>query len=135
MSHWYDSTPKKRDSNPGSSAPEADALQLGQQGGEAERQKKRKTTESRKAAEEMNRTERAGDNLLRFQGRRQTYFIRLSSTTGNLSYPCRASLYSSSKVFYSPYLFHPCFQDPPPLPHPVLPNFIRSIIHFTSLIL
>ena len=37
MSHWYDSTPKKsrrkRDSNPGSSALEADALPLGQRGG------------------------------------------------------------------------------------------------------
>ena len=36
-SHWYDSTPKKsrrkRDSNPGSSALEADALPLGQRGG------------------------------------------------------------------------------------------------------
>ena len=35
--HWYDSTPKKsrrkRDSNPGSSALEADALPLGQRGG------------------------------------------------------------------------------------------------------
>ena len=39
MSHWYDSTPKKsrrkRDSNPGSSALEADALPLGQRGGRA----------------------------------------------------------------------------------------------------
>ena len=37
LSHWYDSTPKKsrckRDSNPGSSALEADALPLGQRGG------------------------------------------------------------------------------------------------------
>ena len=37
LSHWYDSTPKKsrrkRDSNPGSSAFEADALPLGQRGG------------------------------------------------------------------------------------------------------
>ena len=37
MSHWYDSAPKKsrrkRDSNPGSSALEADALPLGQRGG------------------------------------------------------------------------------------------------------
>ena len=37
MSHWYDSTPKKsrrkRDSNSGSSAFEADALPLGQRGG------------------------------------------------------------------------------------------------------
>ena len=37
MSHWYDSTPKKsrrkRDSNPGPSALEADALPLGQRGG------------------------------------------------------------------------------------------------------
>ena len=37
LSHWYDSTPKKsrrkRDSNPGSSALEADALPLGQGGG------------------------------------------------------------------------------------------------------
>ena len=37
MSHWYDSTPKKSrrklDSNPGSSALEADALPLGQRGG------------------------------------------------------------------------------------------------------
>ena len=37
LSHWYDSTPKKcrlkRDSNPGSSAPGADALPLGQRGG------------------------------------------------------------------------------------------------------
>ena len=36
-SHWYDSTPKKsrhqRDSNPGSSALEADALPQGQRGG------------------------------------------------------------------------------------------------------
>ena len=36
MSHWYDSTPRKsrrkRDSNPGSSALEADALPLGQRG-------------------------------------------------------------------------------------------------------
>ena len=36
LSHWYDSTPKKsrrrRDSNPGSSALEADALPLGQRG-------------------------------------------------------------------------------------------------------
>ena len=38
MSHWYDSTPKKsrrkRDSNPESSALEADALPIGQRGGE-----------------------------------------------------------------------------------------------------
>ena len=37
LSHWYDSTPKKsrrkRDSNPGSSALQADALPLGQRGG------------------------------------------------------------------------------------------------------
>ena len=37
LSHWYDSTPKKsrrkRDSNPGASALEADALTLGQWGG------------------------------------------------------------------------------------------------------
>ena len=37
LSHWYDSTPKKsrreRDSNPGSSAVEADALPLGQRCG------------------------------------------------------------------------------------------------------
>ena len=37
LSHWYDSTPKKsrrkRDSNPGPSALEADALPLGQRGG------------------------------------------------------------------------------------------------------
>ena len=37
MSYWYDSTPKKsrrkRDSNPGSSPLEADALPLGQRGG------------------------------------------------------------------------------------------------------
>ena len=37
LSHWYDSTPKKsrrkRDSNPGSSALEADALPRGQRGG------------------------------------------------------------------------------------------------------
>ena len=37
LSHWYDSTPKKsrrkRDSNPGSSALEADAFPLGQRGG------------------------------------------------------------------------------------------------------
>ena len=37
LSHWYDSTPKKsrrkQDSNPGSSALEADALPLGQRGG------------------------------------------------------------------------------------------------------
>ena len=43
MSHWYDSTLKKsrhkRDSNPGSSAPEADAFPLGQRGG-ADRQTK-----------------------------------------------------------------------------------------------
>ena len=41
MSHWYDSTPKKsrrkRDSNPGSSALEADVLLLGQRGGFYER--------------------------------------------------------------------------------------------------
>ena len=38
LSHWYDATPKKsrrkRDSNPGSSALEADALPLGQRGSE-----------------------------------------------------------------------------------------------------
>ena len=37
LSHWYDSTPKKsrrkQDSNPGSSALEADTLPLGQRGG------------------------------------------------------------------------------------------------------
>ena len=42
--HWYDSTPKKsrrkRDSNPGSFALEADALPLGQQGGK-ERERER----------------------------------------------------------------------------------------------
>ena len=40
-SHWYDSTPKKswrkRDSNPGSSALEADTLSLGQWGSESRR--------------------------------------------------------------------------------------------------
>ena len=40
LSHWYDSTPKKshrkRDSNPRSSALEADALPLGQRGGGCE---------------------------------------------------------------------------------------------------
>ena len=45
--HWYDSTPKKfrlqRDSNPGSSALEADALPLGQRGSSSwGRQKKKK---------------------------------------------------------------------------------------------
>ena len=38
LSHWYDSTPKKsrrkRDSNPGSSALQANALPLGQRGGQ-----------------------------------------------------------------------------------------------------
>ena len=41
LSLWYDSTPtksrRKRDSNPGSSALEADALPLGQRGGRRER--------------------------------------------------------------------------------------------------
>ena len=38
LSHWYDSTPKKsRDSNPRSSALEADALPLGQRGGPRQR--------------------------------------------------------------------------------------------------
>ena len=42
LSHWYDSTPKKsrhkRNSNPRSSALEADALPLGQRGGGSEEQ-------------------------------------------------------------------------------------------------
>ena len=41
LSHWYDSTPKKsrrkRDSNPGPPALEADALELGERGGRAPR--------------------------------------------------------------------------------------------------
>ena len=43
LSHWYDLTPKKsrrkRDSNPGSSVLEADALPLGQRGGQQERRR------------------------------------------------------------------------------------------------
>ena len=42
LSHWYDSTPKKsrrnRDSNPGSSSLEVEALPLGQRGGQRDRQ-------------------------------------------------------------------------------------------------
>ena len=48
LSHWYDSTPKKsrrkRDSNPGSSALEADALPLGQRGGQQQETNKQKHT-------------------------------------------------------------------------------------------
>ena len=51
MSHWYDSTPKKsrrkRDSNPGSSALEADALPLGQRGGPRGRERGKRTTMTR----------------------------------------------------------------------------------------
>ena len=53
MSHWYDSTPKKsrrkRDSNPGSSALEADALPLGQRGGPKEREETKGTTKQKMA--------------------------------------------------------------------------------------
>ena len=61
MSHWYDSTPKKsrrkRDSNPGSSALEADALPArrsrdGVESGRGERERERDREREREAGEE-----------------------------------------------------------------------------------
>ena len=59
LSHWYDSTPikkksrRKRDSNPGSSALEADALPLGQRGGQEKQERSIDTNKHTKKQESI----------------------------------------------------------------------------------
>ena len=75
LSHWYDSTPKKswrkRDSNPGPSALEADALPLGQRGGERDRQtEKRQTEEKQRQRQQGQSRERETDRQTRTERNR-----------------------------------------------------------------